>query len=60
MEKTYIQPSLTESHLTILSDLLDASASDIGIDYGGDGNDDDDPTSKQRDTETGSSWGNLW
>ena len=60
MKKTYIQPSLTESPLTILSELLSASATDIGIGWGGEGSDDDEATSKERDEKTDSSWGNLW
>lgn len=59
MNKKYQKPIASESQITIISELLDASASDIGIDYGGVGNDEDDPTSKERYKSDGG-WGNLW
>lgn len=54
-KKIYSIPSLMVVEPN-LSDTYLLSASDEGIHDGGEGDDDDDPTVKQRDD----SWGNLW
>lgn len=43
----------------IFYNLLEPSAPDEGISYGGEGSDDDDPSAKERE-ETEYTWGSLW
>lgn len=54
-KKRYLIPTLkwVEPHL---SDIYLLSASQEGIDDGGEGSDEDDPTAKQRNDD----WGYLW
>ena len=56
----YLKPTMSKLSITIMTELLDATASDIGIGWGGEGSDDDEVTSKERDEKNYVGWGNLW
>ena len=57
MKKTYITPSTASKTVLDSSAYMEnLSAPDEGIHNGGEGNDDDDPTAKQRND----GWGDLW
>ncbi len=61
MKKQYMTPQAAISMPAMTTTLLAPSAPDEDIHYGGEGDDDDDPTSKSRpSTGDGNSWGDLW
>ena len=61
MKKQYKNPQTESSELNVMFNLLAPSAPEEGIHNGGEGDDEDDPTSKSRpSTGTGNSWGDLW
>lgn len=56
-KKLYIRPAIDENDLFVTDALLGLSDPDDEIHDGGEGEDDDDPTVKERDDYE---WGNLW
>ena len=56
-KQAYIIPEMNERHVALLSELLGLSAPGPGIHDGGEGDDDDDPTAKERGFDD---WGSLW
>lgn len=56
-KKLYISPAIDENDLFVTDALLGLSDPDDEIHDGGEGEDDDDPTVKERDDYE---WANLW
>ncbi len=56
-KKLYIRPAIDENDLFVTDALLGLSDPDDKIHDGGEGDDNDDPTVKERDDYE---WGNLW
>lgn len=54
--KQYIQPEAVTLYTTLHTALLQPSAPGEGIGYGGEGSDEDDPSTKRRNDD----WGSLW
>lgn len=59
MKKKYLNPETTALDSRLLMNLMGLSAPEEGISDGGEGNDDDDPNTKGRQTGD-KGWGNLW
>ena len=59
MKKEYIIPVVEMSAPEIVEDILQLSAPGTGIHDGGEGDDEDDPTVKEREEED-KGWGGLW
>ena len=55
-QKAYIQPEVKHREILSSASLMTLSAPNEGIHDGGEGEDDDDPTAKEREDD----WGNLW
>ena len=58
MKKFYQTPQTEISTPEFVEELLTLSSPDTGIHDGGEGDDGDDPSSKERDNDD--EWGNLW
>lgn len=61
-KKKYIVPCLIQFHPLSCSDMMGLIAPSENIGDGGEGNDDDDPTAKQREELPADNfqWGTLW
>lgn len=55
-KKVYIAPESENDSISLLTPLLGLSSPDTGIHDGGEGDNDDDPSTKTRDD----GWGDLW
>ena len=55
-KKVYIAPESENDSLSLLTPLLGLSSPDTGIHDGGEGDNDDDPSTKTR----ADGWGDLW
>lgn len=59
-KKTYFQPAQHTAPTELNDSLFGVIASEEGINDGGEGDDDDDPTAKHRDDSENGHWGDLW
>ncbi len=59
IKKNYCEPTIRSVIPRLYTPLMSPSANDEGIHYDGEGDDDDDPTAKQR-MSNDNSWGDLW